>query len=312
MARALTAVLLALLVVLAGCGGAGGGGGGIDGGDADSGDSAEGGDGANGDSGPAAPDDRAATDGDDAASERVGRPTATRIRNGRITVEVDAYDDARANLTRTARDLGGYVSGGQRRTHRDGNRTWTNGTVEVRVPNENFTRMMDAARAAGTVRTSATNSTDVADRLVNVEGRLENLRSKRDRLRELYDGASRTEELLSIQDRISETQGEIERLTARQAALEDRVAYATITIHIEEPTPPAPERAAENESTASNATAWHDAGPVDAFTTSVDTIVTAVRIGGVAFAYALPYLFALGVPAAAVVGVRRRRRRARR
>lgn len=276
--RTIATLLVALLLVTAGCSGSGD--------DADGGaleDSADGRTGGNGASGDAGETDSADDGSVDAAFGHERRV----IRSGEVTLEVDDYDAARTNIAADVRARGGYVSDSTERVHGRDNETWTSGTLVLRVPAEEFDDAMERLRSEGRVVDSRTSSEDVTDQLVDLEARLDNLRAERDRLRALYDEANETEDVLAIQRELSSTQEEIERLEARQRSLENRVAYATITVRLNEEEP---------ERFAVGAPPWYETSVVAAFLRSVRGVGTVLRALVVGGAYAAPYVLAFGGP----------------
>ncbi|KPN31567.1 hypothetical protein SY89_02315 [Halolamina pelagica] len=269
--RALAAVGLAFLLVLAGCTGAG-----------------NGGDGAT----------QASLDGDDPEyEEATGTPVEKaddaasasermRIYTARLTVRVDAFEASRSNLSTAVSTHGGYVGNSQIFTNERGDRTYRDGEFTYRVPAENYSAFLEAVRAEGAVVREEENVQDVTGQHADLEARLENLRAERDRLRELYEQANDTEDVLAVQRELSDVQGEIERTEARLESLENRVAYATVTVELREERPDDP----------SAGDRWYDTGVVAAFLESVDGAIVALRALVVGIAYALPYLIAFGVP----------------
>jgi hypothetical protein len=223
------------------------------------------------------------------------------IRTGQVVLTVDEFDAAERNLTRTAESYGGFVSDSSVEVNRVDNATYKTGTLVLRVPSENFSAMMDHAETVGEVDSTTVDSEDVTDQLVDITARLDNLKAERQRLRQLYRNATDTEDVLAVERRLSEVQGEIERLEARKEELERRVALSTIRVNLREPRPdPAP----------LDVDRWYDTPVVSAFLESVDGVVTTLRAFVVAGAYALPYLLVFGpVLAAAGYVVRRRRNR---
>jgi hypothetical protein len=222
------------------------------------------------------------------------------IKNGRVAVEVDSYEETSRNLTRAVERYGGYVADTEQRVSTRNNRSYTDGELVLRVPSDNFSRLIEDAKAEGRVEYVRTNTTDVTDQLVDLEARLSNLRAERDRLRTLYDEAEDTEDVLAVGERLSDVQGEIERLEARKQSLEDRVALSTVRVDVDERRP---NRIVDTEE-------WYDVGLLAAFLDSVNGAWVTLRALSVLFAYALPYLVVFGLPfLGAVVGLRRWRRR---
>lgn len=292
--------ILAVVVLLAGCSGAGpAGGDGGAGASLESGVDAE----PSGGGGSAAGDQAAGASGlggGTAAQAQVAGGERALVMRGRASVEVASFDRSAANLTATVEEWGGYVGDREVDNDRIGNRTVTRGRLLFRVPADRFEAFIEAVRTEGDVRRIETNATDVTDRLVDLDARLSNLRAERDRLRTLFDRANDTEDVILVEERLSEVQGEIERLEARKRALENRVALATVTVELYEPRP----------EVTRDRQRWYDVGLVAAFLESVGGVATTLRALAVGLAYAAPYLLVFGLPVVgAVAGLLRWRRR---
>ena len=320
--RTVLVALLALSMVLAGCTGAGGGGGTVQSGGDGGEDVGYAGSGGGGDAAvertvvaeatqtpmatPAPEAETGGGDGGAGGGERaaVGESEVVLqreaiIRTGQVRLEVESYDGAVRNLSMAIRDRGGYISDSQEELHRIDNKTWTTGRLVLRVPRQNFSSMMDRVQREGTVLEAQTNSQDVTDQLVDIRARLDNLRAQRDQLRELYQRANTTEDILAVQRRLTDVQTEIERLEARQKTLRQRVAYSTITVYLQEPRP---------EPDPPDVDRWYDTPMVEAFLESVNGVVVTVRALGVFLAYALPYIVVFALPLVVIGGVYWRRR----
>jgi hypothetical protein len=276
-----TTVLLALLVLVAGCSGAGGG--------ASLGGEASAQERVAGDAG-AAPDGGESDDPIARADDRQLVHTAT------VGLRVPDYDRARTRLTSDAERRGGFVSNANSRRHTTSAGEFATGTVTYRVPADEFDAFLATVNGTGTVVSSRQQTEDVTETVVDLEARLRTLRAQRDRLRGLYEQASDTEEVLSVERRLAEVQTEIERAEARKASLERQVALSTVTVELREPRPDDPP-----------AGAWYDTPLVEAFLASVDGVVVTLRAAAVATAYVAPYLLVfLGPPVAGVVVAWRR------
>jgi hypothetical protein len=276
-----TAVAVALLLVLAGCAGAGGGGlqsksqatgqqsadTSYSGGDS----AAEGTPGAQEDAGGSAP----------AVQDR------ELIRIAELTIEVDSFERARDSLTEYADSTGGYVGDSTQEVRGQGNQTWIVGTITLRIPASNYSEALATVNETGTVVSSSQKTRDVTDQVVDLEARLKNLRAERDRLRELYQQANDTEDVLAVQRELSRVQEQIERTEAQLRQLERKVAFTTITVHVRERPPEDPDDPDP---------AWYETSVVTAFLESIDGVILFLRGSVVLAAYALPYLLVLGLP----------------
>ncbi|WP_224269497.1 DUF4349 domain-containing protein [Haloprofundus salinisoli] len=280
--RTVATLAVALLLVTAGC--AGSGNGGSEDGGYFAGQSTD--LSTNGGSGGSATD--AAAEGETANVDSSAQFSQRRelIRIGELRMQVDDFERARDNLTEAVEARGGYVSDTSVSNRGEGNETWSQGRIVLRVPQENYTSMLDAAKSEGEVQFEETKTEDVTDQIVDLEARLENLRAERDRLRELYQQANETRDVLAVQRELSDVQSEIERLEGRLQSLEQRVAYSTLTISVEEPRPEGLYDRAE----------WYDTGVLAAFLESVSGVGVTLRALVVGLAYAAPYLVVFGLP----------------
>ena len=269
--RPLLTVALACLLVLAGCSGG-----------ADQGATQ-----ANLGGGGGAEDTGAQATGTPAADAPAAFGDRMRIRTAEFRIRIDEFESSRSNLSTTVREQGGYVSNVEVNSHERGNETFTDGRIVYRVPAENYSAFTAAVRAEGTVLSENENVDDVTRQHADLEARLESLKAERERLRELYDQANDTEDVLAVQRELADVQREIETTEERLQTLENQVAYSTVTVDFREERPDyEPDR--EH---------WYDTGVIAAFLESIDGAIVAVRALVVGIAYALPYLVVFGLPA---------------
>lgn len=291
MSRKIVVLAVAATLLLAGCAGLGGNSAGGDGaqmaGDGGGDGSSAGGDGG---SGGGQENADASTNGNVQANAAVQQRAI--IRTGRMVVEVDNFSQRRETIASQAREYGGYVSDSNQRLHRNGDAKWVSGYVVLRVPSERYQAMQEAVGSEGTVVTEETTTKDVTDQLVDLEARLENLKQRRARLRTFYEQANDTEELLRIEEELSNVQGEIERLEAQKRSLEQRVAYSTLRVELNEPEP----------GVTQIRTQYHEQSLVAVFLGSVQDVYVFGRATLVTLAAVAPWLGVLVVPA---LGLRR-------
>lgn len=300
--RQLAIVAVALLAVLSGCASFGGG---ADGGDASADLSADGapsvgdasGDG--GSSGAQSAEQRGG-DGGSAAASATTLAVGDRaiVRTGSVALTVESFDATRDAIAAEARRFGGHVGGSGQTLHRANNASWTTGQVVVRVPSDRFSDLVSFVQEQGTVERVETETEDVTDQLVELDARLTNLEAKRNRLRSFYDRADSTNELLSIEERLSAVQGEIEQLKAKKQSLEDRVALSTLRVSIEE----------ERPESAPSATKSSNPTVAAAFLGSIQQLVDAGYGLVLVVAAVAPFAVVLGIPTAVGYGLYRRRR----
>lgn len=123
--------------------------------------------------------------------------------------------------------LGGYVSGSDE--YDQGDRRWA--SVTYRVPVARFNDAIDALRGlSDRVVRESTQSTEVTATVVDLDARIANLRASEEALVEIMARAGRIEDVLSVQMRLEDVRGQVERLEAQRANLADQAALSTLAV----------------------------------------------------------------------------------
>ncbi|MDG4664068.1 DUF4349 domain-containing protein [Mycobacterium sp. 236(2023)] len=116
-------------------------------------------------------------------------------------------------------------------------------SVVLRVPVAKLDEVMRELKELGVVETASTTSEDVTAQRVDLDARIEALRTSVDRLLGIMRDARDPEALITAEDALSERQAELDSLRAQREALGDRVSYSTVdvTFYAEVVGGPAPE-----------------------------------------------------------------------
>ncbi len=110
-------------------------------------------------------------------------------------------------------------------------------TLDVEVPADRLEGTLDHLAALGAVQNRAIEAEDVDAAIVDQEARLRNLRRAEADLRKLMDKGGKVNEILTVQQNLSEIRGQIEQLDAEHEHDLHRVATSTITVTITEDRP---------------------------------------------------------------------------
>jgi hypothetical protein len=109
-------------------------------------------------------------------------------------------------------------------------------TITLRVPGPAFDEVMGRIRRLAAKPEDVTNeqvaSQDVTEEFVDLQSQVRNLQAQEQRLLQLLERAQNVQEILLVQQRLSETRAQIERLQGRMNFLERRAEFGTITVTI--------------------------------------------------------------------------------
>jgi hypothetical protein len=214
------------------------------------------------------------------------------IRDGTMSIQVakDGFSDGFAAATRIAQNNGGFVLSSQIR----GQRT---GTLMLRIPAKRFDEAMLALRDIGVVQAQSITGKDVTAQFIDLRARLRNAIGQRTVLRDLMAQATTIQETITVQNRLSGVELQVEQIQGQLNFIEDQVAEATVRVEIHEKDAATVQQTSDVEN-PSLGTAWDRA--IQGFL----NIVAAVVIG-------LGYLLPLGVLGLGIwlltVAARRRR-----
>lgn len=110
-------------------------------------------------------------------------------------------------------------------------------TLEVEVPADRLEATLDRLALLGAVRNRAIDAEDVDASIVDEEARLRNLRREEADLRRLMDRGGKVDEILTVQQNLSDVRGQIEQLDAQHQQDVHRVAASPITVTLTEDRP---------------------------------------------------------------------------
>lgn len=160
------------------------------------------------------------------------------IKEGAMTIEVDdgGFDSAHRALVTIARDLGGAVSATSS-SMVDGA---TVGSITVRVPVDSYDDLLTEVADIGSVIDRDVSSQDVSGEMTDLESRLRHLRAQEVFYLGLLDDAQSVTDAIDVQDQLSAITSEIERIQGRRTLLDDRTAFSTLTVEVQEAGAPGP------------------------------------------------------------------------
>jgi hypothetical protein len=168
-------------------------------------------------------------------------------------------------------------------------------TTTLRLDNDKVDALLRDVAGLGTVEASSRSSADVTAEVADIDARVRNAQASLARVRALMGRATSIGDIVALEGELSRRQADLEALQARQRALADQSAQATVTVRLYGADAPAPE-AEQTGFLAGLSAGW------SAFT---GALVVALTVLGAL----VPFLLVLGPVALVVWLVVRRSRR---
>lgn len=148
------------------------------------------------------------------------------IRRGDMALQVDDVSATARRVERMATIMGGVIA----RSNDDGK---DDAHVSLRVPSHRLDETMDSVSRYGHVERRTTNSQDVTETLLDLDGRIASLAATRDRLRQLLARSEAIRDVLEVERELGRVQSELESLERRVQGLRGQVAMSELSVDID-------------------------------------------------------------------------------
>ena len=157
------------------------------------------------------------------------------IRNAVMMISTQDFDaDLLSIRNEVARQNGQISSSGTEQTPAGSRRA----SLSVRIPAESLDPFLEnIGSLSGRIIRKEINSENVTEPYYDIRARLDNAVIRRDRLRELARKTENVNDLLQIENSLSDAQSSVDYLTGRISSLEDSVSYSAVSITLTEETP---------------------------------------------------------------------------
>ena len=179
-------------------------------------------------------------DSDAMAVEQVQDFSEKIIYSGHVNLETTDFDEAIAALDRAVREYGGFVQDssvdGWSRDNGDGTFTVMDRSANyvVRIPCAKFDAFMAMTNGIGNVTSSSRTAENVTSQYTDYEARLSSLNTQEERLLAMLEKSEDLESLITLEQRLSEVRYEIESIERNLRNLDQRLAYSTVTLWLQE------------------------------------------------------------------------------
>lgn len=171
------------------------------------------------------------------AGSNVVLPEAQIIKTGTISVQVAAVDASIAMATDQIHALGGLLASSDRTT----STAEEMASVTYRVPVNWFEDALAAMRRLGAkVLSEHTDSAAVGGQIVDLQARIANLKASEKAIQAIMAKATTIADVLTVQQRLADVQGQIEELSGQLSGLTDQAAMSTLTVVFVVPILPTP------------------------------------------------------------------------
>lgn len=174
--------------------------------------------------------------GDAAGSTASSTGTLTESRKLIKTVEINLqtenFDALTEAVSQGVTEAGGYIEHSS--LQGKGSRNNRNVSYTLRIPVDRLEQFSSDLSALGVVTSSTSSQEDVTLAYVDLEAHIKALNTERDSLLRLLEQAESVEDIITIQQRISNVQYELESCTSQLRTYDNQIDYATVRLYVYE------------------------------------------------------------------------------
>lgn len=213
------------------------------------------------------------------------------IRNVSLNVETYDYAGLTQSIENQVSSLGGYIescsmSGEEKKSSRTA-------SYVLRVPAAKADEVIASVAGSSNVTSRSESVEDVTLTYVDIQSRKESLQVEYDRLEELLKDAETIEELIYIEQRLSEVRYEIQSIESQLRTYDDKVDYTTINLSVREvreyTEPPKPEPVTFGQRLT------------ESFVNAIVNVFEGIQNFVIFLVAVIPYLIVLGIPVVIIV-----------
>lgn len=158
------------------------------------------------------------------------------IKTVNLSVETQAFDNFVVMIENRVSELGGYIENMESYNgsgyRNSGSRRYSNMTI--RIPKDKLDLFVDDVSDASNIVRRNESVEDVTLSYVDLESHKKSLKVEQDRLLELMEQAEDLEDILVLENRLSEIRYSIESMEAQLRTYDNKVDYSTIHLNVDE------------------------------------------------------------------------------
>ncbi len=158
------------------------------------------------------------------------------IRTVSMNVETENYDQLLPDIEKKVTEYGGYIedSSSYNRTNSYGKEEGREANMTIRIPAENLDAFLHVVSDQTNVTYKSENVSDVTLSYVDLQSHKKALEEEQKRLLQLMEEAETIEDLITIEDRLTQVRYELESMESQIRTYDNQVDYSTVSIAITE------------------------------------------------------------------------------
>jgi len=151
-----------------------------------------------------------------------------------LETEKERYDGAKKALEQTPEKYSGYYTDKNERRETYGEKEYRVFSMTLKVPVDQFDNAVGDVKTVANLSSMSMNVYDMTTQYQDTKVYLENYKKERAKLEQLYDRAEKIEDVIRVQDRLTQVQVQIDNYEAQLRNLGRTTDYASVYVTLSE------------------------------------------------------------------------------
>ncbi|MCI6690225.1 MAG: DUF4349 domain-containing protein [Clostridiaceae bacterium] len=156
------------------------------------------------------------------------------IRNVNLSLQTKEFDTVLENMSQKVKDLGGYIQDFSVWGSSSDYSSSRSASYTLRIPSDKLDEFIDVVETLGNVTYKNESVDDVTLRYVDVDSHKKALETEQERLLALLEKAENVEDIINIENRLSDVRYELENYESQIRLLDNQIDYSTVYVDISE------------------------------------------------------------------------------
>ena len=156
------------------------------------------------------------------------------IRNVNLSLQTKEFDTVLDIMSQKIKDLGGYIQDSSVWGSSSDYSSSRSASYTLRIPSDKLDEFIDVVETLGNVTYKNESVDDVTLRYVDVDSHKKALETEQERLLALLEKAENVEDIITIENRLSDVRYELENYESQIRLLDNQIDYSTVYVDISE------------------------------------------------------------------------------
>ena len=156
------------------------------------------------------------------------------IKTLKLTIETLDFDQSVTALEQLVSEAGGYVESSTVNGQSYQSSSLRSASYTIRVPVSELERVEGSLAGIGSITSTTSNVNDISLQYADTASRVEALRTQRDSLLSMLSQATELDDLLTIQDHLTNVQYQLDSYESQLRVMDNQVDYSTISLNLKE------------------------------------------------------------------------------